>query len=73
MVAIFNLPLSPMSESVHTSLAVLLNPENVGVAIGIPFLCYVEADILRYFIFNLSNLHKKSVHKCRLCNETFVL
>ena len=32
LAAIFNLPLTPMSESVHNSSAVLAELENVGVA-----------------------------------------
>ena len=39
-----------MSESVHTISAVLLNPENVGVAFGISSLSSIEAEILRYFL-----------------------
>ena len=38
-----------MSESVHTR-AVLLDPENVGVAFGISLLSCIEAEILRYSI-----------------------
>ena len=47
MVAIFDSQLSAMSESVQNSLAVLLDPENVGVAFGISLLSCIEAEILR--------------------------
>ena len=39
-----------MSESINTSPAVLLDPENVGVAFGVSLLSCLEAEILRYFI-----------------------
>ena len=55
MAAIFSLPLIPMSESVHTSLVVLLDPDNVGVVFGISLLYCVEVEILRYFINTSSN------------------
>ena len=45
MVAIFDLPLTPMSESVHTSSTVLVNLEIVGVAFGISLLSGVQAEI----------------------------
>ena len=47
MAAIFDLPLTPMSESVHISSAVMTDLENVGVAFGITLLSCVEAEILR--------------------------
>ena len=47
MVAIFNLPLSAMSESFHT--AVLLDPGNVDVAFEILLLSSIEAEISRLF------------------------
>ena len=50
MAAIFDLPLTRKSESVHTKTAVLLNPGNMGAANGIPLLICVEAEILRSFI-----------------------
>ena len=50
MVAIFDLSVTRMSGSVHTSPAVLLDPENVGVAFGISLPSCIEAEILRYFI-----------------------
>ena len=50
MAAIFNLPLTPMSESVHISPVVLLDTENVGVAFGISLLTCIEAEIMRYSI-----------------------
>ena len=44
-----------MSESVHTSPAELLDPENVGVALEISLLSSKEAEILRYFICTSGN------------------
>ena len=41
------LTLTPMSENIHTSSAVLANLENVGVAFGISLLSCIEAEILR--------------------------
>ena len=55
MAAIFDLSLTPMSESVHTSSAMLADLENVGVAFGISLLFRVEADILRYFMCTSGN------------------
>ena len=36
MAAMFDLPVTSTSESIHFSPTVLLDPENVGVAVGIP-------------------------------------
>ena len=36
MAAMFDLPVTPTSESIRTSPTVLLDPENVGVAVGFP-------------------------------------
>ena len=48
MAAIFDLPVTLMSESVHISAAVLADPENVGVAFGISlFSC-----IYKYFRYS---------------------
>ena len=55
MAAIFDLPLTPMSESVRTSSTVLVNLENVGVAFGILLLCLVYK--LRYNYFKLNGRH----------------
>ena len=55
MAAILNLPLIPMSESVHTSSAVLADLENVGVASEISLLTHVETEILHHFICNSGN------------------
>jgi len=44
MAAIFDLPLTAMTESVHTSSTVLLDPENVGVAFGILLIFIIEAE-----------------------------
>ena len=46
MAAIFGLPVTRMSESVHISSAVLLDPEIVGVAFGISSLSSIEAEIM---------------------------
>ena len=48
MADIFDLLLTPMSDSVHTSFTELLDPENVDVAFGISLLSSIEAEILRY-------------------------
>ena len=44
-----------MSESVHTSPAVLLNHENIGVAFGISLLSGIEAEIMRFFLCTSGN------------------
>ena len=44
-----------MLASVHTSPTELLDPENVGAAIGILLLSGIEAEILRYFICTSGN------------------
>ena len=41
----FVLPVNPTSEGIRTSPTVLLDPENVGVAVGISFLSYIQAEI----------------------------
>jgi len=53
--AIFDSPLTPMSETVHTSSAVLMDPEHVGVAFGISLLSSVQAEVLRYFLCTSGN------------------
>ena len=55
MAVIFALPLTPMLDSVHTSTAELLDPENVIVAFGLSLLSNIEADILRYFTCTSGN------------------
>ena len=50
MAAIFDLPLTPLSDSVHTSPSELLDPKNVGVAIGISLISCIEAEILRFYL-----------------------
>ena len=44
MAANFDLPLTLISDSVHTSLTELLDPENVGVAFRIVLLSSIEAE-----------------------------
>jgi hypothetical protein len=46
MAVILHLTVGPMSESIHTSYIVLLDPENVGVAVRISLLSYTQAEIL---------------------------
>ena len=55
MATIFDLPLTPMSASFHTSPTVVLYPQNVGIAFGISLLSSIEAQILRYFICTFGN------------------
>ena len=43
--AIFEYPLIVTSESIHTSPTVLMDPEYVGVAVGIWLLSYIQAEI----------------------------
>jgi hypothetical protein len=45
MAAMFDLPVTPTPERKHTILTVLLDPEIVGVAIGILLLCYIQTEI----------------------------
>ena len=45
MAAIFDLLVTRFSKSVHIISAVMLDPENVGVAFGISLLSCVEAEI----------------------------
>jgi hypothetical protein len=45
MAATFDFLVTPMSESIHTTSVVLLGPENVGVAVGILVLSYMQAEI----------------------------
>jgi len=43
MVAIFDLRHTQTSESIPTSLSVLINPQNMGIAVGISLLSCIEA------------------------------
>ena len=45
MSAIFNLPLTSTSESVHIISAVMFDPENVGVAFAISLPSCVQAEL----------------------------
>ena len=45
MAAIFDVSVTRMSDSVHTISAVLLDPEDVGLAFGISLLSCIEAEI----------------------------
>ena len=55
MAAIFDLPVTPMSESVYCISAMLLDPKNVGVAFGISLLSCTKAEILRYVMCTSGN------------------
>ena len=55
MAAIFDLPLALMSESFHTSSAVLADLANVDVAFGISLLSRIEAQILCIFVCTFGN------------------
>ena len=45
MAAMSDIPVTLMSESIHTSYIGLLDPENVGIAVGISLLSYTKAEI----------------------------
>ena len=45
MAAMFDIPVTPTSESIHTSPTALLDPENVGVPVGISLLSHLQAEI----------------------------
>ena len=45
MAAIFDLPVTPTSKNVYNSSSVFLDPENVGVAVGISLLSHTQAEI----------------------------
>ena len=55
MAANFDLSLTPILDSGHTSPTELLDHENVGEALGFPLLSSIEAEILRYFICTSGN------------------
>ena len=50
MAAMFDLPVTPTSESINISLTVLLDSDNVGVAVGISFVSHIEAEAEIYAI-----------------------
>jgi len=54
-----------MSESVHTSQAVLLDPKNVGVGFGISLMTNIETEMLRY--------HRDEKRKCEYATSKFLL
>ena len=60
MAPIFNLPLTPMSESVPTSPTELLDPENVDVAFGISLKSCIVAEIL-CCVISTSNFWRPSL------------
>ena len=55
LAAMFDLPVTSTSESMHTSITVLLDSDNVGVIFGISLLSDMEAEILRFFISTSGN------------------
>ena len=59
MLAIFNLPLTRTSESVHIIPAVLFDPENVGVACAISLPSCVQAELYAD-LFQVHNLIKST-------------
>ena len=46
MAAIFDLPFTMTSESIHNSPTVLRDSENIGVAVGILLLSHIEAEMM---------------------------
>ena len=46
MAAIFDLPVISTTDSIYTKLIVLLDPENIKVAVEISRLLFVQADII---------------------------
>ena len=53
MTAIFDFRQTRTSDSIPISLSVLLNPENMGIAVGISLLSCIEAEILCHIYFRL--------------------
>ena len=47
----FDILVTPTSESIYTNLTALLDPENVRVAVGISSISYIQAEI--YVIANV--------------------
>jgi len=45
MAAIFDFQVTPTSESLYSSPTVLVDPENVGVAVEISLLSHIQAEI----------------------------
>jgi len=45
MAAIFDIQQNPTEDSIPSSLSVLLDPENMGVAVGISLLACIRAEI----------------------------
>ena len=45
MAAIFDFQITLTSESIYSSPTVLVDPENVGVAVEIPLLSHIQAEI----------------------------
>ena len=58
MAAIFDLPVTPMPQSVQTSNAVLAVRENAGIAFGIVFaISCLEAEIIIIIIIIIKHLY----------------
>ena len=51
MTAMFDLPVTSTSETIHTSIIMLLDPENVGLAVGILLLSYIYKLILTLHMY----------------------
>ena len=68
-----------MSESIQTSLIVLLNPEIVRVVVGISLLSYIQAEIYvtAYLLCTVANQHRVKSHKnyteLIITNEIYIL
>ena len=54
MAAIFDLPVTPTSESIHNNPTVLLDPENVEVTVGIPLLATIQDQHSELYVFPVS-------------------
>ena len=55
MVAIFDLPVTPTSESIRNSFTVLLDPENVEVTVGIPLPATIQDLHSKLHVFPVSH------------------
>jgi len=78
MAAIFDLSLTPMSDSIHTSPAVLLDPKHVDVAFGILLIALIKAEILHCFIatsgfWQPSLICDSNQHRCFLISSVVFL
>ena len=51
MAAMFDLPVTPTSESIYSSLTVLMDADNVGVAVGFPLIATVQDLLFELHVF----------------------